>query len=790
MPIVIVAIPKEEDDVWKYSSEKVPHMTLLYLGDGPLTDEENVIQYVQHVASTSLREFGMTKDRRGPLGPDRADVLFFEKGWRNKDLLTIRSYLLKNEAIAQAYLSSKQFPEWTPHLTMGYPTAPAKTLENPWDCSYVQFDRIAIWFGDSEGPEFQLRKQFDEIDYVEPSMYQSAPENEESLAHYGKKGMKWGVRKDVLGIATLNTGEGGTMVAPGGTAGPSRSDQKTLQKTMTEVRKHLLRGKDSPFRPDGEVDQLSAKYRAAGKTASKHAVDYDRDVAKILTNYVNTKLPDGAVSLVAFSGNDALIAIGNRQVIAQWENDISHADELPYVLRMPLVRDDDGFIVGIEEIVKQSEIDALADDILVHYGRLGMRWGVRRDEKALSTADKALNLHQRSQVKIASGVSALAAIGITSNVAATAFKLQNRFEHLKTLQAGLDAAEANPFLGDAAREGLRATKSKMVKALVGSALATTAITAAIGIVTQRTAKAYFAPLHKVYADSKPKINADLRRLSKDIKSGKRSSLNAKDYHAEVSKIVEKHMTTNKNNLLSPFHELARNQLGLEYNTKKLDITFSKLPNTNLAEKVTIVTPDGLKLVKAIKTVEHAASDDSIPDIDYFFDYKFDSEGYIDEWSCPTIEIAHDLIEGTFDLAALESQYPEVTEVKQTALDDVIETALAHSGVKGMKWGVRKDIAAVASLRTGDGALLVRDNVKNPSRLDKKQTAKAMGELRGDFLASPDSPFAPNGAIPKLRAKYEATGKPTPAKVAAFDKEAAVILTDYAKSRVPEGATNL
>lgn len=330
-----------------------------------------------------------------------------------------------------------------------------------------------------------------------------------------------------------------------------------------------------------------------------------------------------------------------------------------------------------------------------------MKWGVRKDERALSQKDQALNITQRSQVKLASGISALAAIGMTSNAAATLFQLQARFEHLKIAQAVIDSAQNNPFISDAGKEALKATKSHIIKGLIGSALATTAISSAIGIVTHRTAKAYFAPIHKVYGDAKPKIRGDLKKLSKDIKSGKRAHLTKKEYEAEVSKIVEKHMTKDMSNVLSPFHELARTQLGLELNTKKLNISFEKLPNTDLASKMTITTPTGLKLVKAIKVVEHSdIAPDSLPDMELYFDYQFDADGHVEDWSCPTIEIADDLFENRFDLASVTSKYDPsslgeggVIKHDYIGTHTVVDSDRLDSGVKGMKWGIRKSTTA-------------------------------------------------------------------------------------------------
>jgi hypothetical protein len=714
MSIVIVAIPREDDPVWKYSSEKVPHMTLLYLGDNELRDQENTLQYIQHVAKTSLSTFGMSVSRRGPLGPNDADVLFFTKDWQNKDLVAVRGHLLANDNIKIAHDSAEQFEGWTPHLTMGFPETPAKKDDREYPgFHYVQFDRIAVWFDDYEGPEFLLesndmlmcedsspaawsdeqegeeviehagptvqdildaltpqeRGTFDLIlgasvdgidlsddaetvaaynafsddqknvlgfltglavdmdiddDLIDEDELEEDAENEaelrqsaiadlasdilthsgvkgmkwgvrndrsgdgsstsspkppkatklnkmdsntrisrkmlrdkvkqgeatigeahkaaikskghrvlnfvtgdrkywvsqlkitgvtaavigvaalgtvtgvlpatalggvavtaltgaqgaglvtgvtnagrailgnrrinnsyqklgthvndlarkgddkikntlnkqggirkkfledkkksdvdnpnvkhsaledligdildpKELEHSGVKGMKWGVRNDTAGITTLRTGEGGVMVGPGGAA-PLRKDVKVTQKTLKEVRTHLLKGSDSPFRPGGEISKITDKYRATGKTDSKTFDAYDRETGVALTKYVNTKLPDGAISHISVRDNDALIAVGSPEIINRWAKDIQHAEDDPFVYRMSLVRDDDGFITEILDggEVKHSEVyesDNLEhfddndlrlvalDEFLMHYGVPGMRWGYRR----------------------------------------------------------------------------------------------------------------------------------------------------------------------------------------------------------------------------------------------------------------------------------------------------------------------------------------------------------------------------------------------------------------------------
>lgn len=197
MELVIVAIPREDDHVFKVSSEKVPHMTLLYLGEVQWTAEQaiNVTQYVEHAASL-LRRFWMSVDRRGTLGSEQADVLFFDKNSNYKRLMAFRDNLMVDRDINTAYHATTQYPQWTPHLTLGYPETPAKPDTRDYGFNGVEFDKIAIWFGDSQGPTFQLKSWDDDELEVAMTDIPQGFDLEDVLTHYGVKGMKWGVKKD------------------------------------------------------------------------------------------------------------------------------------------------------------------------------------------------------------------------------------------------------------------------------------------------------------------------------------------------------------------------------------------------------------------------------------------------------------------------------------------------------------------------------------------------------------------------------------------------------------------
>jgi 2'-5' RNA ligase len=223
--LVIVALPSVSDPVRKVSSEKEAHLTLLYLGK-PDYDVDQLVhigEYIQYAAS-QLCAFGLEVTERGTLGPNDADVLFFDKKW-SREIATFREHLLQDPLISAAYHSTEQYPEWTPHLTMGYPETPAQ--QDPQESGEfysVRFDRISMWIDDSDGPTFQLKPYSYDME-VAMSQIKSPSTAMGELAHYGVKGMKWGVRRDDSGSSG-----GGSARVPAASA-----DHKTAEASQRRI---------------------------------------------------------------------------------------------------------------------------------------------------------------------------------------------------------------------------------------------------------------------------------------------------------------------------------------------------------------------------------------------------------------------------------------------------------------------------------------------------------------------------------------------------------------------------
>lgn len=193
--VTIVGIPAVDERVWKVSSEKVPHLTMLQLGDVSNMELVDLVTFVQHAAQ-HLSPFYLTVDYRDTLGPKNADVLFFEDNmWEMPDIKQFRFNLLQNDTIRTAYESVEQFPDWQPHLTLGYPETPAKEDPEERAIHMVSFDKIGIWVTDYDGPEIRLKHRQSGLEVAMSGTSRidaGAAAAEAVLEHHGVKGMRWG----------------------------------------------------------------------------------------------------------------------------------------------------------------------------------------------------------------------------------------------------------------------------------------------------------------------------------------------------------------------------------------------------------------------------------------------------------------------------------------------------------------------------------------------------------------------------------------------------------------------
>jgi len=426
--LVIVAIPDENDRVWKVSSEEIPHMTLLFLGEADkVANLQQIIEFTEHAANTTLRRFYLPVDRRDELGEDKADVLFFKKGrYDYKAIRDFRVSLLKDDNIRTAYDSSPQHDGvWQPHLTLGYPGTPAKVEDKDLDFGFydVQFNKIAVWPDDYNGPEFLLKDYWDEYEALEtvPVDVAMSDVNQarvalglDTIEHFGVKGMRWGVRKeDVSGVARA---AGSAAKSAGGAVGKAAkatarfagdvsfenrvADGRAREQVVNAAHKPFLK-EDLPGVKARHGDYAKLTQRAK-KPFSKEAKAYRKDaretyIKRLESEANKMKNPSGNREYTIRERGIDQPAEGGALPQSKYYWDVSarnvrHAFEDEFT-RLELVFDDEGYIsdlkqIEIEDAMAQSaELGAeflvhlgllSPDDFLEHYGVKGMRWGVRK----------------------------------------------------------------------------------------------------------------------------------------------------------------------------------------------------------------------------------------------------------------------------------------------------------------------------------------------------------------------------------------------------------------------------
>lgn len=142
--VAIMLIPTETDPINTASSEDRAHMTTIWMGDKPIDEGtyEELEQAVRLYAQDLDGPVVVPVSRIGTLGDDEAMVAYLEP---TDSIIALRDGLTVNEPIPTLMAAAEQFPEWTPHVTLGYPEAPPNA---EYDGTEVTFDRIGLWVGD------------------------------------------------------------------------------------------------------------------------------------------------------------------------------------------------------------------------------------------------------------------------------------------------------------------------------------------------------------------------------------------------------------------------------------------------------------------------------------------------------------------------------------------------------------------------------------------------------------------------------------------------------------------
>lgn len=146
---LVVLLPAADDPISAATSEDQAHMTFVWMGDVSDIDDAARAAIGGEVSSYATALDGpivVPVMRRGQLGDDGADVVFLE---RSDSLLAARDGLMESSPnLLAAHDAAEQFPEWVPHVTLGYPEGvEGGPAVGEYDGTEVTFDRLGLWLG-------------------------------------------------------------------------------------------------------------------------------------------------------------------------------------------------------------------------------------------------------------------------------------------------------------------------------------------------------------------------------------------------------------------------------------------------------------------------------------------------------------------------------------------------------------------------------------------------------------------------------------------------------------------
>lgn len=365
----IVAVPEDGESVWKVSSEKVPHMTLLFLGEQSDPDKAtHIAQYLQHAVNRSIFKFGAEVRERGILGDESADVLFFQTNDRLKMVNDFRSFLLADTVINEAYHSTTQFDGWTPHLTLGYPRKPAKKAEGLHSLPFysVYFDKIALWVDDYDGPTFNLEYPDEYAMAMDSLAHRQA---ERAAAHQQPATPRDVVMRNVLTRRKLRE--------------PSNLKHHGIGARKFEHKNHVQEAAERTLQAAAETSKALShegrflKHAISGELVHGSTTEakqvYVRENQLAFLRHFEQKIggrpserADREFDICARPDGAWLLSSVNR---------LSHTATVETCIRPEL--DERGMINGYEIVHDQLTPDDMRC-ALMHYGVKGMKWGVRR----------------------------------------------------------------------------------------------------------------------------------------------------------------------------------------------------------------------------------------------------------------------------------------------------------------------------------------------------------------------------------------------------------------------------
>ena len=384
--LVIVALPKASDPVHTIGSEE-KHATLLYLG----SDVDRVaFELVKASVLACIKSIRFTESvsRVTTLGEDGARVWMIDS---DNGLRRWRERLLGMPAIRALYDSIEQYPTYTPHVTIGYPAQGQDKLDGIVESlaltvDKIKFDRIAVWYGDDHDSIYRLYDEDELFDAVEASH----ADLDNFLAHYGVKGMKWGVSRDGSGSSS-GSSSSKTAVTPEEARGSATGAAVRTTLGYATGLRNSPKYKGKNLRDDAELrKEYDADVSAHFKRSMKHELKIFAIRGALIGGVVGLAAvfpPAFALLPIASSKSASRVLAGSPSNPSTFyvDEEMSHAARTAY--QVAVTEDSSGFITDmkVEKVEMAHSMDPV-DNFLAHYGVKGMKWGVRRSDAQLGRA--------------------------------------------------------------------------------------------------------------------------------------------------------------------------------------------------------------------------------------------------------------------------------------------------------------------------------------------------------------------------------------------------------------------
>lgn len=218
----------------------------------------------------------------------------------------------------------------------------------------------------------------------------------DSLEHYGVKGMRWGVRKDRRGSSRRESRSSRNR---------TDSDRKTKKRGgEPEDPKAVARRVNA--KSDKAIKEINEKYRKLGVInaennfeTSKGSKAYHKELTKTLEKIYKEEGIPVIANEKKRERNTLFFTVAAAGLLALG---LSHSEsgEKRLEVALKVTRDSDGYVTGVDNdafvsqvLAKAKELSAdaentlaqtsisEAEDYLEHYGVKGMKWGVRKNRK-------------------------------------------------------------------------------------------------------------------------------------------------------------------------------------------------------------------------------------------------------------------------------------------------------------------------------------------------------------------------------------------------------------------------